>query len=271
MNAGPVTKVAQDLTAITVLADALEDEAEHQSDSSLMPGGLATVALAPVANLEAWEHQYHAREHAGRDVSHVVDEDDGWEPPLQLLCFWSEAWRVEHGAEYGQRPTIASEANFIRWQLEWAWDHEPHFDNFASDIAKARRIMEDMLRDGERRQTGAPCLHCRRLLTRMEDAKGGLTDDWKCPGCHRFYDEQSYRNAVRAAYEATQAEVIGDTTWAVPTRAAQLVGRSVKTIREWVRQGKVAKACLIVGRRDVVCVDDVEELDETRQRRSNVA
>jgi hypothetical protein len=114
-----------------------------------MPGGLATVALAPVASLEAWEHQYETLEALGRG-EHVADEDDTWEPPLATLLYWSEQFRVIHNRESDRRPTITTEAGFIRGCLNWATDHEPRFTAFAQDIHRARTRLEDLVHAGRR-------------------------------------------------------------------------------------------------------------------------
>jgi hypothetical protein len=160
-----VTRVAQDLSVIVDLAATLETQAAHKAADPLMPGGLATVALAPVASLEAWEHQYETLEHQGRG-EHIADEDDTWEPPLATLLYWSEQFRVIHNRESDRRPTITTEAGFIRGCLNWAVDHEPRFTAFATDIHKARVRLEDLVYAGRRDQRGVQCFDCQVDLIR---------------------------------------------------------------------------------------------------------
>lgn len=279
MQVDPVVAVARDLTEIVELAGHLEDQAEHKAnDPEYLPGGSAMVALGPVANLEAWEHQFEARERLGRDHDHVRDEDDQWEPPLQTLCFWSEQWRAEHGAEYGKRPTIASEAAFIRWALDWAWDNEIHWDDFARDIARCRTRMENLLYAGDRAERGVPCMYDEcggvrlvRKLAPKRDAEGEKVwdfTDWHCPRCKRSWDNDAYWRNVNAANERVQREEIEGDAWCSVEYAAREVERSPKTIRTWINRGHVATACIILGRRmRFVSLSDVKARDEEAKTR----
>jgi hypothetical protein len=137
--------VARDLTAIVDMSEALEDQAINDANDHLMPGGLAMVAQGPVANLEAWAHKLDAAERLG--IHPAIEDDDEWEPPLQSLLFWSEDLRRIHDQEFEPaphrpRPTEATEANIIRHHLDWLWENEPKWDDFAQHIADARARME---------------------------------------------------------------------------------------------------------------------------------
>lgn len=280
-HAHPTVKVARDLSAITELAARVEEQATHKANDSLMPGGLAMVALGHVANLEAWESMYETSEAYGRPADHILDEDDSWEPPLQTLCFWSEQWRAEHGAEYDQRPTLTSESNFIRWALDWAWDNELHWGDFAKDIAAARMRLENLLYAGERSERGAPCLYdeCRgvrlvRKLTPARDSEGRKVwrlTDWHCPRCKRSWDEDRYAAMVTAANEAAKVEHIDGQDWCSVDYASRIVGRSVKTIRTWLNRGKVSEVCIVKGQRRFVSLADVEARHEEAKKRTTAA
>ena len=129
-----------------------------------------------------------------------------------------------------------------------------------------------MLHDGERRQSGAPCLRCNTALVRITDDGGRLSDDWACATCHRTYDPMQYANAVAAGYVAVQIEVtldmLGDRhTWGTVARAAIETRRSERTIRTWMREGHIRQACLVAGRRVVVSVDDANRENQDRARR----
>ena len=123
----------------------LRDMIAYDANDREIPGGDALAARAHVASPEAWENVYEAAEARGLDVSHVQDEDEGDAPPLQTLLFWSEQWRDEHGYILDGRPTIASEVNFIRWCLPWAWDNEPHFGDLADDVRSVVTKLEAIL------------------------------------------------------------------------------------------------------------------------------
>jgi hypothetical protein len=245
VQASPVVKVARDLTEIVKLTEDIATEAEHKANDSLMPGGLAMVALAGVANLEAWENRYQAAESLGRNAAHVLDEDDTWEPPLQTLCFWSEQWRAEHGSEYDQRPTLASEANFIRWALDWAWDHELHWDDFAADIRKARVRLENLLHAGSRpERSRIICNMCDsrpRLLVVRGVADDCSDDGWKCPGCKARFDAKAVQTAHATMLRSEGAERWVAQADAIATLKAQ--GRPERTVRAWLAEGEGSGYC----------------------------
>jgi hypothetical protein len=257
-QAHPTVKVARDLTEILTLYAELRDQAVAKADAKVdgmgLPGGLSMVALGHVANQEAWENQHQAteRHRAGvegydRAYTSVEDEDpdDAWSA-FQLLEFWSEQWRAEHGAEYGQRPTIASEAAFIRWALDWAWQNEIHWVDFAADMRRARLRLESALYAGVRAErTRIVCDRCEekppRLIRIYGEAKDGSEDRWKCPACKHRFDA----DALRAAH-ARQLRSDGAEKWvhqadAIGTLKAQ--GRPERTIRQWLAEGEGSGYC----------------------------
>lgn len=219
-GANPVT-VAQDLTAIVEMSERLEDQAINDANDHLMPGGLAMVGLAAVANLEAWANKLDAAERLG--IHPAVEDDDEWTPPLQTLLFWSEDLRRTHDLENEAQPTIASEANVIRWALEWLWENESHFEDMAQDVTDARGRLEALLAEGLRAKRGVPCLSvdcdggmlvqpvaarrdphwcdghagvCHLPHERCPHDRGGLRDEWVCGTCDRRYGVEDYRRAV---------------------------------------------------------------------------
>jgi hypothetical protein len=274
MSDDPTLSVAINLREIARLADMLEDQAYHHANAKDFPGGDALAAMAPVANLEAWQNKLDTAERLwldGQGPEPFSDDSDEWEPPLQLLLFWTELWRMDLDTET-EHPTLDTETGWIIDNLPTLHllYRDQRWDLFEQDVAKARRSLENTLRDGERQQSGAPCVNCRRNLLRLTDPKtGGLTDDWRCPGCQREYNPEQYRNAVAAGYASLQVENIDDQgTWATVQRAANEVKRSPRTVKSWIGEGIVRRACLLLGRRDVVSLDDVQREADTRKRRN---
>lgn len=258
-QAGPVTKVARDLREIEDLSALLLTQAVHKANDRDLPGGDAMVALGNVANLEAWQNQVDttlrvAYEH-GDELPEIDDADD-FEPPLQTLLFWSEQLRREHGDEYGQRPTISSEIKYLRFMLNWLWDNEPHWDDFAKDIRKARLRLENVLYAGRRvERTRVPCVNeaCEkrpnlivvRARRQFVDRHGmnelSAVDHWKCPACKQRYDVDEYERAYAKRLQSEGAErfvKIGD---ALAVLKAQ--GRAERTIRKWLGRCEVESYC----------------------------
>jgi hypothetical protein len=277
----PLLPVSQDLREIETLAADVSEEAAHRGvRADLM------AMLGHVANLEAWGYIIDARDEYELDTSHVDDHDPTWEPPLQTLLFWSEQWRVEHGQELDHVPPdpmghLWLEAGFLRSVLSWAYDHEPRWEDFTADVHKARRRLENVLRAGTRAERGAPCMYDEcggvRLVRKLErDGRRWRHTDWFCPRkphTHRW-DEDAYARMVTAAHEASKRENILGEMWVTLDVAARSVGRSVKTVRTWVNNGLVRRACVLAGKRDqFVALDDVHAEDQraARRRRDRVA
>ena len=280
MTTDPRIPVAQNLTAIVELSERLEDQAINDANDALMPGGLAMVALAAVANLEAWGNKLDAAERRARayGLSLTVDDDDEWEPPLQTLLFWSEDLRRIHDLENEARPTITSEANVIRWALDWLWENEPHFEDFAEDIRKTRNRLENLMLAGARPAfRGAPCMYdeCRgkRLIrktvpTRDEDGnKVWRLTDWHCPKCKRSWSPEDYERNIYAAIERTHWLNLDGEAWATYGRAARHVDRPEGTLRSWVSRGEVGAMCTLEDRRTFVLLGDVSVRDQLARAR----
>lgn len=243
VQADPVTKVARNLTAILELSANLEAQAIEKANDRLMPGGLAMVALAPVANLDEWAEQLEAAEHRhqanpDRWKFPVIEDEDDWEPPLQTLRFWSEAWRTHHGMTYGTVITLDSEANFIRWALGWAWDHEEHWDDFAADVAKTRSRLENVLNAGtrpERSRVVCDRDHCDTHPRLIKVHSHGSVDDdhHKCPSCKSRFNADEFKRAHAKQLRSAGAEKYVALPDAIGTLKAQ--GRALPTIRKWLR------------------------------------
>lgn len=293
VQAGPVVTVARDLTELVKLHEALIVQAIHKATDRLMPGGEAMVALASVGSPDEWSELLAAEEFQHLAVCRKLDhsrcryaehagDDDGHEPPLQTLLFWSEAWRARAGYALERRATIKSEANYIKGTLEWAWDNEPAWDDFAKDVKAARARMEGLLMAGVRAERGAPCLYdaCRgeRLIRKLvpyrnaEGDKAWKHSDWHCPKCKRSWDETRYASMVTAAHEAAKVETIDGETWCAIDYAARDVGRSPKTIRTWIERDEVSSVCILLGRRvRFVSLVEVRAKHERATRRKRAA
>lgn len=250
-TAHPIAKVDRDLREIINLHATLLTEAIHsanaQIDNHSLPGGRAMVELGSIANLEAWTNQQGATERYERAYTSAEDEDpdEAW-PVSQLIEFWSEQWRVEHDAEYGQRTNIHSEASFLRNCLEWAWDNEPRFDNFAADIRRARLNLEDIVYAGQRvDRTRVVCNKCDepRRLIRLEalyDPTGDLIT-YKCPACKERFSEDDFQRAYADMLKSDGAKLHVPLVEAIATLKAQ--GRGVRTVRRWLSPLQAKDRC----------------------------
>lgn len=282
-EADPLLEVSRNLRAIVDLSALLHDQAANRASHHDMPGGAATVCLGPVASpidrerrgelIEAdwlrrrgedWceEHETIQAQCAHR-LNPWTDEDAIWEPPLQTLLFWSEAWRNEHGAEDNQAPTVTSEAGWLSGILQWAYDNEPHWDDFAADMEAARCRLEALLYAGEREERSrVPCIDCEldregnriRILLVRQYAHDPRGDRWVCPRCKRKYDEGAFIRAqhVEGARRGTERFV----TVSMAAEALDVSPRQVKAI---------ATACDIASRSLMVYWPDARAWQRARQ------
>ena len=200
----PITRVAQDLTAITTLYRQLPEQAINDSDNPAIPGGRAMIALAPVANLEAWENLNDATERYGKSYTFadVEDPDDAW-PAFQLIAYWSQQWRRTRDAEYVTRLSLPNEVNFLRYSLEWAWEtlDPKQWAEFEANIHSARTRLENIVGDGQRDiiSDEVSCLLCGTALRRRMTPREGYEDDWWCQECRLHLTKAQFNLAASEA------------------------------------------------------------------------
>lgn len=274
----PVTSLNQNLTRLLTYHGELLDQAINDATDHLMPGGLAMVELAPIANLERWEAMTDASHH-GRTYTFPDYEDDESEWPAgQRIEYWSEQIRRAYGAEYDKRPTFVTEVQFLKAMDNWAWENftAPEWDAYTKDVRTAVAQLEAILLEGKRSQRGVQCLDCSIDLIRVsrdpkvirfcegqpvDDAgshrfcdkhdRGGLADEWKCPDCGRSYDTESYYRAVHHAH-FVHADYL-------PIEEAEArTGVAAGTIKVWVTRDKVRRHKAPGATRVTYCVADIE-------------
>lgn len=216
-----ILKVPGNLRDIINMADRLDARALDLANSPLMPGGEAMVNLAYVADLDTWARR---NDLSSQELAHYEDPDEFWSP-FQMLRFWSEQWRGQVGMDYEDpewRATLRTEAAFLLNNdvLAWAWDNEPHFDEFTEDVKSAKTRLETILREGERpdriRVVCPDCEAGKRLIIRYGNTEAD--DTWKCPACKHRFDE----DAVRRAY-AKQLRGEGAARWVTLTDALSIM------------------------------------------------
>lgn len=166
-------KTSRDLAEIIALAGDLHTQAVNDAtaivDGHSLPGGRAMVALAPVASLARWEQRVEEAEAAWVDYEtarrqlersvvladpdrpdFTADEDDTSEPALQVLRFWTDHYRRVLNQAWDHKPTLVTEAKFLRHNLDWVAAHEPNWAHFTRDVNRARRHLETILYAGYR-------------------------------------------------------------------------------------------------------------------------
>lgn len=280
----PTLRVRRDLAEIARLTGWLEEHAAARPNDRAMPGGEAMEALGPISPLNRWDavefFEMWNAQHYGEyqvDLSHLNDEPgDPEAETLTSLLFWTDAWRRETGSRVPTRPTLAGEALWLASAMDWAWDNEPHFYDFADDVNGVRQHLENLMRRGHRTsKSRVPCLDCdglehrpRLILVYQDDVEA---DYHKCPVCKRRYDKKSFDLAMarHMGSETAQKFVKLQDARDVITHPDRPDGaRPLRTFRKWLKEG------LIKTERDpktglvMVWWPDVRYLDLTTPRRN---
>lgn len=242
-----VATTRDDLASIRLMCGALPEEVAHRGVN-----GEAMMLLGASADPEAWQH-VQASYLAGRLPEGWFEASHGRdcptlrnEPcvgcagdelhPLTVVGTWEMVWRdfLEH--ETDERVTVEGAAGYLDRNLAYMADRgDVPFEDFARDLRRCRGHLEDVLRDGEQIEQGAPCPACDRPLIKVYGEKE-IYDRWKCPNrrCGEWYLDHEYRRWVTADYRANSDRLTA------PDIAAQYE-IPAGTVRGWASQGKVRK------------------------------
>lgn len=250
-------EVVEDLDAIEDMYLRLPSQAVSRAADAEIPGGNAMVMLGPGADLEAWGFVQLSAifgrlnlgatdEQRKRELADIVRRD--LEPPLSFLASWADVVREERGqldVEARRPARIGAEITYLRGALDWMLapdeDGTPWWlpvEDFTTQLHELRTALEEVLYDGERDDTGAPCLNVAcggvRLVKEWAPGKDATEDRWHCPRCDRWYDEESYRRAVSGA-----SKLHADSLCASDIEEVYRVNTS--TLRTWVQREKVRR------------------------------
>jgi ribosomal protein L37AE/L43A len=212
-----------DLKAIGDLCASLPAEAVERGVQSE-----AMMLLGPTSDPEAWRNRATSAMVGRLDAAYLEDCRDE-SHPLWILGTWEQIWR-DHLDHYSEATvTTASSWAYLDTQIGYMAEQiEPPFDEFARELRGCRAHLEDVLRDGIREERGAPCLQCKKHMTRGDD------DHWHCRTCHRTVTESEYRFAVGAAYKAHAVHLTA-------SDMADRIGVKASVIRVWGSRGLVRK------------------------------
>lgn len=210
---------------------------------------------------------------------------DPW-PVLAVLESIERTWRLEFG--HGPAVTVATVTSCSSYLNQWlslAARTFPGFDDDAATLRTLRLRLKHATGTSDDPEAGVACLDCPTVklervyrapvmpvpdFRRSADGKRGLdsegkTDAYECPSCRRTYDWSDYGRAVHH-YAA------GIEGWVRIADGAAAVRREPALVWRWVRDGKIAVACLIADkdRRARVHLDDLRALDAATRRRTGL-
>ena len=225
-----VAATRDDLRTIATLCDALPKEAEHRGVN-----GEAMMLVGPTADPEAWRNRAMSAMRGRVDAAYLEDCRDE-QHPLWVLGTWEQLWRDHLDQPTDLAATLPRLVAYLDAKLHvMAEVEEVPFEDLARDLRGCRGHLEDVLRDGDQRDTGAPCMTCDvpLELTYGDDEKG---DTWHCPRCRQTSSRAQYLFAVRQHFLENATELTAEDM-------AAAHGVPAGSVRGWASEkvGKVRK------------------------------
>lgn len=196
---------------------------------------------------------------ADGDHSHESEADPV--PPLLTLATWEDCYRDHLGHDPAPLASVEEAAGYLDLVLtRIAQAADIPFDDFARDIRQTRGRLEDVLHDGERVETGAPCPKCDRALVKSYGRTEAF-DRWTCPNreCGTWYLDHEYRLRVTDDYRANS-----DRLNAADIAAQYGVTRG--SLTGWASKGLVRKRGKDQSGRQLYDVGDVLAQREKTQK-----
>lgn len=212
------------LNTITNLAPRLVGEALHRGPDSTA-AAYAGPAIDTYEGIEAWRNKTMSA-FMGRIAA--LEEDD--RHPLWVLGIWDDQVHRHLNQPNNDRFTIASAHDYLNDHLtRLAHDLTFPFAEMADDLKGCCTLLEQLLREGEQIEEGAPCMKCERPVIRTTDDKG--REHFECTRCHRTITANEYRLAVKGAHIAHADRLNADDL-------AVRINVPASTIRRWASRTK---------------------------------
>lgn len=224
--AGCIADVRSNLASIETMSGKLIDEAIHHGIDS-EAANLAGPSIDTPEGIEAWGYRRMSML-MGRIPG--IEQDD--RHPLWVLGSWETLARehLDQAADESRRITLDTAKGYLERQLHTlAQDEQFPFDDLAKDVDRCRAHVEDVLRDGEQIEKGAPCMKCKRPLTKTTDV-GVVT--YECERCHDRLSENQYKLAVRSAHIKNADRLNVDDL-------AERVEVPASTLRRWASRRRI--------------------------------
>lgn len=137
------------------------------------PGGQPLVMLSWGSEGAFWSDGQHA----------ATAGNDNWpsDPPsvAYALARWEDDWRSSRGEPAPERPSeskrrpasridrvMRDAVHYEQRHLQWAANNHAAFDEYAADLRKLRRTLEQATTRHDRPEYGAPCFDCGEPLER---------------------------------------------------------------------------------------------------------
>jgi len=187
-----------------------------ESAETPLPGGDALAMLAPGSEGTQWRGRQatsrltrtpwrpaQAVRNATEDQPTTpleTNDNLATDPPSVAfeLSLWEDDWReFRREPAATTDPTVSGTVTYLSPNVGWASMYHPAFDEFAADVRKLLRKLQDVTGASERPVVGVPCLDCGARLVRQYGE-----EDYNCPRCRSRYDSKRYWLAVHEHLKA---------------------------------------------------------------------
>lgn len=234
-----VAKVREHLTTLVELAGyPLLEQALAEGDTDDEVANL----LGPTANPAQWRQR--------SNYGHIYEPDSrlGWHTHPEGVLGWFDMLITEHlGHQRSGKITITSAADYIDRNLHFlAADVEFDFNDLAVALRDCRRHVERVLHAGDQIERGAPCMTCRKPLTRIyagrelpwKNRDGSRSpaaeDGWACGRCRESRSEAEYRLNVADEHRK-------EADWLGTADMIERTGVTRGSLTGWASKGLVKK------------------------------
>lgn len=175
-------------------------------DETPLPGGDALTLLSNGSEGRLWRGRVKGDRLAHTPWRAIADEivlNDNLPSDAPSAAFelsrWEDAFREDRGESVAMtEATVSGAVAYLEPVVGWAGAHHPAFDEFADDVRRLHRKLQDVTGRSERPTVGTTCFEegCSAQLLRQNGE-----DHYRCPRCRREYDDASYWLAVKAEME----------------------------------------------------------------------
>jgi len=203
----------------------------------------AAMLIGPAADPEAWGYRRMSALAGRIDPAWLEDCRDELHPTW-VLGTWNLLARDHLDQVNGVRPTLTEAKAYLDGKLSHL-AHDPTFafDQLAADVARCHAHLENVLAEGDRPDTGAPCPVCGHKAL-VKDYGNDPDDDvmWHCPSCDNWWTDKNYRDKILGVY-------VGVADRLTASQIQQQYHVNESTVRTWADRGKTLNGQVFKVRR----------------------
>lgn len=210
------------LDGLDLLGHPVKDPRTHQVAAStrdtLIPWVRTTRRTVLVEVIAHGEPEWRAvttwtreavRDDAGRPMLIPAQDQTGVQPVAVILDQWVRNW-IDHRPQHHEhvpQPEVGALIGWLGNRLQWACDHHPAIDDFATELDELRGQLRRALGLTEPRpelHDGVPCKSCDKMTLQTQPG-----DDYvECDTCGRLYTGAEFADWVKLTAHSPKTKAI---------------------------------------------------------------